>query len=92
MALITLIVEAPLPEPRHSIGCRVALIADCQPDDWMIGTIVGIAYDRIPQWVYSVRFDLPIGFTDDCREKELVSVLELPMLQNHWLEMETEIA
>lgn len=92
MNTINLIVEAPLPSPQHSIGCRVALIADCQPDDWMLGTVIGLSYDYTPQWVYIVRFDRPIGITDECLDAELVSVLALPALQNHWLTLEAEVA
>lgn len=90
--LITLTFETTLPVPLHSIGARVAQIADCSPAEWMIGTVTGLYVSRGHHWMFVVVFDYPSGFTEDCSEQDLVSVAAIPILQNTWEVEEREAA
>lgn len=70
-------------KPVHLIGDPVALICDCQPDEWARGTVVGLSLQDL-KWIYSVQLYHPVGFTEDCGESDLISIRAVPLLQSHW--------
>ena len=72
-------------QPVYVFGDRVALICECEPEAWATGTVSGLQIDQWDwKWIYIVKFDKPLGFTEECSDSELVMECCLPLIQAGW--------
>lgn len=80
-------------QPAYVFSDRVALISDCEPDSWATGTIIGLHIQRFNwSWCYLVKFDSPLGLTEECQLKELLPESSIPLLQEEWEKQEALLA
>ncbi len=76
MPTITITFDYPKAEvPKYKFGDRIAIIDDNSPKHWLSGEVVGMTLETQiykPCWSYSVMLDLPVGYTEEYEESELV--------------------
>lgn len=81
MPTITITFDHPqAPIPKYKFGERIAVKDDYHPQNWLTGEVVGLTLETeifSPRWWYSVRYDLPVGYTEDHAEDELVPETEI---------------
>ena len=72
--------------PKYKFGDSVAVTNDCQPEAWAIGKVVGLNLEEIlgTRWLYTVKLDSPLGYTEEYEEDKLVLESEISTLQIEW--------
>lgn len=65
--------------PKYKFGDRIAVIDNCNPKHWLTGEVIGLTLETEifkPCWSYTVKLDVPVGYTEEHTESELVPETE----------------
>lgn len=80
MTVITITFDYPQASiPKYKFGERIAVKENCTPKCWLTGEVVGMTLlTEIfkPCWSYTIKLNLPVGYTEEHTESELVPEIE----------------
>lgn len=80
MSFITITFEYPQAcVPKYKFGDRIAVKDNCAFKHWLTGEVVGMTLETEiykPCWSYTIKLDLPVGYTEEHTESELISETE----------------
>lgn len=65
--------------PKYKFGDRIAVKENCHPMHWLTGEVIGLTLETEifkPCWSYNIKLDLPVGYTEEHTESELVPEVE----------------
>ncbi len=76
--------------PKYTFGDHLLVIANCAPQDWLIGEVVGMTLETeiySPRWWYSLKLNSPLGY-EEYAQDELVPTTQIAVLQAEWEQTE----